>query len=263
VKLLLALDVGNTQITVGIYEGEVLRHTGRLHSDRKHTSEEWGVQLTQALGLWGISKERLGGIIVASVVPPIDAPLRDACRDYLKRTPLFVTSSIRLGIKNRYKNPDEVGADRLVNAVAIHRQLKKAAIVVDFGTATTFDCVGANGDYMGGVIAPGLEMAQEALASKTAKLPRIVFEVPRFALGKTTKESLQSGLFWGYIGLVEGILLRLVKEMKSSGTPVPMIVATGGLSTVIGPRLTPPAKVMPHLTLDGLRILWMLNKGAV
>jgi type III pantothenate kinase len=182
--------------------------------------------------------------------------LHEACVTYLRRQPLEVTSQTKLGIINRYKKPEEVGADRLVNAVAVHSLYKTPVIVVDFGTATTFDCVSSKGDYLGGAICPGLEIAAEGLATRTAKLPRVTFETaPPRALGKTTKESLQSGLFWGYIGLVEGLMQRLAKEMGGQ----PRRVATGGLSSLIGPHLKPPIKIIPELTLQGLQQIWQLN----
>ena len=178
-------------------------------------------------------------------------------RTYLRQTPLMVGPKTNLGIKNLYKNPEEVGADRLVNAVAVRALYRKAAIVVDFGTATTFDCVSAQGEYLGGAICPGMELAGEWLATHTAKLPRVTFiSAPSKAIGKTTKESLQSGLFWGYIGLVSGLLQRLTIEMKGR----PVVIATGGLSTVIGPYLKPVPRILPNLTLEGLRLIWERNK---
>ncbi len=255
--MLLVVDVGNTQITLGAYDGKRLAYSWRLRTDRHATRDELGVQLTQLFTSASLSAVDFDGICIASVVPPIDRALRQACESYLRQKPMFVGPGIKLGIHNRYKKPEEVGADRLVNAVAIHSLLKKTAIVVDFGTATTFDCVSAKGDYLGGVIAPGLEIAHESLSTRTAKLPRVPFEIPTTALGRTTKESLQSGLFWGYIGLIEGVLVRLKKEMKGA----PLIVATGGLSTVIGPYLRPKARIMPELTLEGLRLLWERNQA--
>jgi len=202
--------------------------------------------------------EKLEGIMIASVVPPLDAALRRACQTSLHQDPLFVTPRLPMGIVNRYKHPAEVGADRLVNAVAVRALTRKPAIVVDFGTATTLDCISAQGEYLGGAICPGVEMAGDALAERTARLPRVRFqEAPKHALGRTTKESLQSGLFWGYIGLVEGLLTRLKKEMAGS----PVLVVTGGLATTIGPHLSGVYRIAPDLTLEGLRILWEHNKG--
>jgi len=248
----LAIDVGNTQITIGAFEKQKLTHTFRLQTQSHATADELGIQIHALLRYAPLGYNEILGIIIASVVPQIDSALELACTQYLKKKPLFVTAQTRLGIINRYKNPQEVGADRLVNAVAVGELLGGPAIVVDFGTATTFDCVGARGEYLGGVISPGLELAHDALTARAAKLPKIPFGVPQRALGTTTKESLQSGLFFGYIALVEGLLQRLIKEMPGR----PKIVATGGLASIIGPRIRPSVLVMPALTLDGLRIIW-------
>jgi len=247
--MLLVIDVGNTNLTLGIYEGARLLKTWRLPTNKQTTADELGLKLK------GLVASPLSGICISSVVPPLDEILREACQGYLKQNPLFVTSSTRLGIKNRYKRPEEVGADRLVNAVAIHALYRKAAIGVDFGTATTFDCVSAKGDYLGGVIAPGLEIAMDVLAERTSKLPKVTFQIPSTVMGKTTKQSLQSGLYWGYIALVEGLLTRLKSELKMK----PLIIATGGLSTVIGPHLKGGCHIEPDLTLHGLRLIWELN----
>jgi type III pantothenate kinase len=253
---LLTIDVGNTQITVGAFHGDQLTHTWRLNTHPLPTADELGIRLHNLLRYAPLGYNEIAGIMIASVVPGLDPLLKQACVHYLKHTPQFVSPVTRLGIRNRYKNPGEVGADRLVNAVAVHARLRGAAIVVDFGTATTFDCVSARGDYLGGVIAPGLEIANETLASRTAKLPKVAFAVPKTVMGGTTQESLQSGLFFGYLALVEGILQRLSKEMGGR----PKVVVTGGLSPVIGPRLKPAPLIIPELTLDGLRLIWERNR---
>jgi type III pantothenate kinase len=253
---LLAIDVGNTQITVGAFQQEKLIHTWRLHTNAHATADELGILLHGLLRYAPLGFNEILGIVIASVVPALDNALELACTRYLKHRPLFVDSTTSLGIKNLYKNPQEVGADRLVNAVAVHELIGGPAIVVDFGTATTFDCVSARGEYLGGVISPGLELAHDALTARAARLPKIPFDIPDKVLGRTTKESLQSGLFFGYIALVEGMLQRLIKEMGGK----PKLIATGGLSPVIGPRLKPAARIMPSLTLEGLRIIWQKNK---
>jgi type III pantothenate kinase len=251
--MLLAIDVGNTHITVGIFRGKILSHTWRLNTNRHYTSDELGVHFIILLATNILDASKLTGVCIASVVPSLDEPLRMMSRSYLRQTSLLVGPKTNLGIKNLYKNPDEVGADRLVNAVAVHALYRKATIVVDFGTATTLDCVSAKGEYLGGAICPGMELAGEWLATHTAKLPRVIFQsAPSKAIGKTTKESLQSGLFWGYIGLVDGLLHHLTIEMRAK----PMVIATGGLSTVIGPYLKPIPRILPNLTLDGLRLIW-------
>jgi type III pantothenate kinase len=256
--MLLAIDVGNTHITVGVFRGKALVHTWRLNTNRHYTSDELGVHFLSLLATKNLDASRLTGVCIASVVPSLDEPLRIMSRSYLRQTPLIVGPKTNLGIKNLYKNPEEVGADRLVNAVAVYALYRKASIVVDFGTATTLDCVSARGEYLGGAICPGMELAGEWLATHTAKLPRVTFQsAPSKAIGKTTKESLQSGLFWGYIGLVGGLLQHLTTEMRTR----PMIVATGGLSTVIGPYLKPVPRILPNLTLDGLRLIWERNNS--
>jgi len=255
--MLLTIDVGNTHITVGLFQAKELKHTWRLNTHRHYTSDELGIQFLNLLATKNMDVSLLGGVCIASVVPSLDEPFRAMSRTYLRQTPLVVGPGTDLGIRNLYKNPEEVGADRLVNAVAVHALYRKPVIVVDFGTATTFDCVSAKGDYLGGAICPGLELAGEWLATHTAKLPRVAFQtVPARAIGKTTKESLQSGLFWGYIALVEGLLQRLTREMKTS----PVVVITGGLSSLIGPHIKAVTRIAPDLTLEGLRLIWDLNK---
>jgi type III pantothenate kinase len=256
-SLLLAIDVGNTHVTVGVFQGASLLRTWRLHSNHQATSDELGLQLLGLLKHAARQSDQVDGICLASVVPTLDVPLVEACKTYLHQTPVVVNAGATLGIKNLYKRPEEVGADRLVNAVAAHHFLRGPAIVVDFGTATTFDCISARGDYLGGAICPGMELAGEWLATHTAKLPRVIFHAaPRFALGRTTKESLQSGLFWGYIGLVEGLLQRLTRDMGGK----PKVAVTGGLSPVVGPHLRSPVKILPNLTLEGLRLIWEKNR---
>ena len=255
-KMLLAIDVGNTHITVGAFQGKKLAHTWRLNTNRHYTSDELGIHFLNLLAALPLEPKALTGVCIASVVPSLDEPLQVMSRSYLRQTAVMVGPQMKLGIKNLYKNPEEVGADRLVNAVAVHTLYRKAAIVVDFGTATTLDCVSAKGEYLGGAICPGMELAGEWLATHTSKLPRVIFKsVPSKAIGKTTKESLQSGLFLGYIALVDGLLDRLAQEMRIR----PLVVVTGGLASLIGPHLKTVARIAPDLTLEGLRIIWERN----
>jgi type III pantothenate kinase len=256
-KLLLAVDAGNTHITIGVYGGKKLLRTWRLHTNRHATADELGLLFLGLLRHTIREKDQIKGVVIASVVPALDEPLRHAAIHYLRIAPVIVGSGARLSVKNLYQHPEEVGADRLADAVAAFHIFKTATIVVDFGTATTFNCVTAQGEYLGGAICPGLELASEWLATHAAKIPRVAFpEAPRRALGRTTKESLQSGMFWGYIGLVEGLLQRLIKEMKTN----PKVIATGGLSTVIGPHIPGVTRILPNLTLDGLRLIWERNQ---
>jgi type III pantothenate kinase len=201
--------------------------------------------------------DQVKGAVIASVVPPLDQAVYKAVTNYLHVEPVVVGPQTKLGIKNLYNRPEDVGTDRLADAVAVYQLFKSAAIVVDFGTATTFNCISAKGEYLGGAICPGIELASEWLATHTAKIPRVAFAASSTrALGRTTKESLQSGLFWGYIGLVEGLLQRLTKEMGKR----PKIVATGGLAAAIGPHLKSVDRILPHLTLEGLRLIWERNR---
>jgi type III pantothenate kinase len=255
--MLLAIDVGNTHITVGLFRDKTLKHTWRLNTHRHYTADELGIHFLNLLATKNLDASSLMGVCIASVVPSLDHPLKSMCRTYLRQTPLFVGPAAKLKIKNLYKNPEEVGADRLVDAEAVYSLYRKAAIVVDFGTATTFDCISAKGEYLGGAICAGLEGAGEWLATHTAKLPRVAFETaPSRAIGKTTKESLQSGLFWGYIALVEGLLQRLTREMRGK----PIVVITGGLASLIGPHIHGVSRIEPNLTLDGLRLIWEKNR---
>jgi type III pantothenate kinase len=256
--LLLAVDVGNTHITIGVFKGSSLIRTWRLHTNAQATADELGLIFVGLLKQTTRQNDLVQGVCLASVVPALDVALAQACQTYLDQSPLVVGDpKTRLGIRNGYQKPEEVGADRLVNAVAVHSLYKAAAIVVDFGTATTFDCVSRQGVYLGGVICPGLEMAGDALASRTAKLPKVAFhQAPKRALGRTTKESLQSGLFWGYIGLVEGLLKRLKQEMQKN----PLVIVTGGLAPLIGPHVKGVQHIAPDLTLHGLYLVWELNK---
>jgi type III pantothenate kinase len=254
--MLLGIDVGNTQTVVGVFKDGRLRDHWRISTERERTADEIALALGGFLAFVGWSLDMIDGIIVSSVVPEMTRALTHMAHDILNLEPLVVDSTTDTGIPILYEDPRQVGADRLVNAVAVDELWGGPAIVVDFGTATTFDCISKKGEYLGGVIAPGLEIANEALAARTAKLPRVNFEVPKKVLGTTTKESLQSGLYFGYIALVEGVLTRLSREMRGS----PKVIATGGLSSVIGPKIKSMNHIRPALTLEGLQILWERNR---
>jgi type III pantothenate kinase len=258
--VLLTLDIGNTNITAGLFTGKETspRFVWRMATHRRVTSDEAGMRLLEFLRHYGLSPGDIRGVAVASVVPPLDDVFRAAVRRYFGSDPLLVGPSTPCGVRNLYANPLEVGADRLVNAAAARARIKGPCIVVDFGTATTFDCVGPRGDYRGGVIAPGPLMAAEALAQRTAKLPHLAtFQKPPSPLGRTTLESLQSGLFYGYVGLTREIVNRLAEVM---GKRV-RVIATGGVADRVAPWVPAIEAVHPHLTLEGLRIVWQINRG--
>ncbi len=262
--MLLAIDIGNTQIHLGVFHMKDTRISKDLHkswriSTRKEiSSDELGIKIMNLFDYADIEPLHTKGIIVASVVPPLDAILTEVCEKYFQLDPLFVGPGIKTGINILYENPKEVGADRIVNAVAAHEHVKKTCIVVDFGTATTFDCISSQGEYMGGVIAPGPEMAAQALFSRTSKLPLLdTFDAPQSALGKTTLDSLKSGFFYGYKGLIQEILSSLKKEMQGD----PVILATGGLAKIWASSIKDIKQIYPNLTLEGLRTLWYINKA--
>ena len=265
--MLLVLDVGNTNTVLGLYERsaaspagkyDVLRAHWRVTTVRNQTVDEYGVLFRNFFVMENIETKTVRGIIISSVVPPLDSTLRQVCEKYFRTTPLFVEPGIKTGMPVRYENPAEVGADRIVNGVAAFEKYGGPCIVVDFGTATTFDVVSAKGEYLGGVIAPGIGISAEALFQRTARLQRVDIRKPEQVIGTTTIGSMQSGLFYGYLGLVDGILERLVGELGTS----PKIVATGGLAPLFGASSKYITAVDDLLTLEGLRIIYERNLQA-
>jgi type III pantothenate kinase len=254
--LFAALDVGNTNIVVGVFRGEELVASWRLATVHQQTADELTLKLAGLFQRDGLERKHVKAAALASVVPPLTETVCDATRLYFGVSPLLVRPGVRTGMRLLYDHPDEVGADRIVNSVAAHARVGGAAVVVDFGTATTFDCVSKEGDYMGGVIAPGLGISAEALFRSAARLPRVEIAPPPKVIGKSTVAAMQSGLYHGYTGLVDGILERLCAEMPDR----PRVLATGGLSELIarGSRLI--QETVPHLTLDGLRLLYERNR---
>lgn len=240
---LLALDVGNTNLVWGLYSGRRLLRHGRAETNRAASLSWLRMQVRQT---------PVSHSIVASVVPAFDKPLLKNCQRLFGITPLRVSARLPLPIRVRYKRPKEVGADRLVNAVAAYHRYRRAAIVVDFGTATTFDYVTPKGEYWGGVIAPGIRVSHEALVSHAAKLHRVSFQKQRRIIGRTTVESLQSGIYFGYASLVDGVVERIKKEVKTR----PRVIATGGLAPLIASASKTIEAVDPLLTLKGLRLIW-------
>lgn len=258
--MLLAVDVGNSHTTVGVFEGETLRCELRLATHRDWTRDELAVGLRQALGLAGLGFETLDQAIVACVVPPVLAPLTEALLRYVGVEPLVVGPGIRTGMPIRYDQPQDVGADRIVTAVAAHQRHRggdgeHGLIVVDFGTATTFDVVSPKPEYLGGVIAPGIGIASDALFERAAKLPRVDISRPDRVVGRNTVGAIQSGLVYGYIGLVEGLIQRIREEVAWPCR----VVATGGFATLVARESSAIDVVDDALVLEGLRLIHARN----
>jgi len=253
--MLLVVDVGNTQTHFGAFDDAELREHWRYATVRESTADELGAKLANLLALRGLSFDDLRGSIVSSTVPQLGTEWRHVGERYLGHTTLVVGPGIRSGMPIRYENPREIGADRLVNAVAAYDKVGAACVVVDFGTAITFDPVSAEGEYLGGVIAPGVEISMEALTERAAALPKIDLVPPRSVIGKTTVDAIRSGVVYGYAGLVDGILRRLRDELGAETTTI----ATGGLAEAIVPYTDEIDEVDDLLTLRGLRLLHERN----
>ena len=253
--LLLAIDVGNTNTVLGVFAGRELKAHWRLSTRRDGTADELGMLLRALFDASGVPLADVATIIVASVVPPLDGAVEALCRQTFGRPPLWVGPGIRTGLPVLYDSPADVGADRIVNAVATYEQHGGPCIVVDFGTATTLDAISAKGEYLGGAIAPGIGISAEALFQRAAKLPRVDVAKPKAVIGRNTVNSIQSGLFYGYLGLVREIVHRMKAEL---GGEV-VVVATGGLSHLILAEAEFVDHVDPLLTLTGLRILYERN----
>jgi len=257
--MLLAIDVGNTNTVLGLFRGEALVQHWRLTTDPKRTSDEYGVLGLALFREAGLSPSAVEAVIIASVVPPLQLALTGLSRRYFDREPLFVGPGMRTGMPILYDNPREVGADRIVNAVAAYERYRTSVIVIDFGTATTLDCVSSRGEYLGGAIAPGIGISVEALFQRASKLPPIEIARPERVIGRNTVASMQSGIVFGYLSLCEGLATRMIAELVEGGGPRPKIIATGGLAALLAGESTMIDAVDELLTLEGLRLIHARN----
>ncbi len=254
--MLLAIDIGNTNVTLGLYRGQELAAAWRLATVHERMPDEYGLQLLGLLSHAGCPAAEVSGIALASVVPPLTATFLQSCQKYLGQTPLVVDAGVKTGVRIRYEDPKAVGADRIVDAAAVQHLHGGPACIVDFGTGTTFDAISEEGDYLGGAIAPGIGIAAEALFQRTAKLPRIEIARPPSVIGRNTVHAMQSGLLFGYVGLVEG----MVKRFRAELGPQMKVIGTGGLLDLIAAETNVIEILAPWLTLDGLRLIWDMNR---
>jgi type III pantothenate kinase len=259
VVMLLAIDVGNTNIVLGVFQGERLTRSWRLATYRDRTADEMGVLIGSLLERHRLEAAQIQGIVMSSVVPPLTGTMREMCERYFGRQALAVDPA-DAGMPVLYDSPGDVGADRVVNGVAAFdlygRSRGSALIVVDFGTATTFDAISAAGEYVGGVICPGVEISADALFQRAARLPRVDVRKPPNVIGRTTVTSMQSGLYFGYVAMVDGIVRRMRTELDREGAPPTACVATGGMATLVAGETSVIDAVNPDLTLIGLRLIW-------
>ena len=256
--MLLVMDVGNTNTVLGVYKGEELVHHWRTASRWERTVDELGVVVRQLFVLAQLRPEEIDGMVIGCVVPPLSPALDGMAHKYFGLDPLFIEPGVKTGMPVLSENPSEVGADRIANGVAAYARHGGPVLVVDFGTATTIDAISARGEYLGGVIAPGVQISAEALFRRAARLPRVEIRRPERVIGRNTVQSMQAGLYFGYLGLIEGLLARMKQELD----PDAKVVATGGLATVFAREFDGFDTVDPFLTLEGLRLIHQRNRGA-
>jgi len=261
--MLLAIDVGNTNVTIGVFDGERLAHSWRLAALRERTADELGIYLTHLFEQARLPIDTVTGIVIASVVPPLTRPMEEMCERYFSHKPLVVDAA-NAGMPVRYSPATDVGADRLVDAVAAWEKFGRASgvplIVVDFGTATTFNAISSKGEYLGGVICPGINISAEALFQRAARLPRVEVRKPPAVIGQNTVNAMQAGLFFGYVDMVDGLVRRIRAELEDGAQAI--AIATGGLADIIAGESASIQRVDANLTLDGLRLIWQRRATA-
>jgi type III pantothenate kinase len=257
VNMLLALDIGNTAITIGVFDGEKIRARWSIATDVENLVDEYAILLLSLLQTEDLRATDIDEAVLGSVVPSLTPVFQEVCRRYFKVVPLVVDPGVRTGIRILYDSPRDVGADRVIDAVAAIKLYGPPLIIVDFGTATVFDAISREGDYVGGAIAPGIGISLEALFERTAKLPRIELERPKHAIGKTTVNAMQSGVIFGYVGLIEGIIARMKKELDGDAK----VIATGGYAPLIARETKVIQEVNVDLTLVGLRLIQEANRA--
>jgi len=255
--MLLVIDIGNTNTSLGVYDGDKLVAHWRLTTARARTVDEWGVHARNLFALAGQDCKSIDAIAIASVVPPLNFTLKQMAERYFDLTPLFIDDTVDTGLTILYEPPSDVGADRIVDAVAAIHKHGAPCIVVDFGTATTFDAINSRGEYLGGVITPGISISSDALFQRAAKLPRVEIKRPENVIGSTTVEAMQSGLYHGYAGLVDGILRKMIDELGGA----PKVIATGGLAPLIAKGSQFIQEVDETLTLEGMRLVYERQKA--
>jgi len=257
--MLLVIDVGNSNVVAGVYDGDELIINWRFTTDRTKTADEFGILLRSMFEYSGVPMNEVRGIIIASVVPPVQVPLVHMCERYFGLKPMVVGQGLKIGLQLRYENPREIGADRIVNAVAAYHLFKARntpMIIVDFGTATTFCALLPDGQYLGGAISPGIGISSEALFSRTSKLPRIELQIPKKVINTNTVSAMQAGIMYGYVGLMDGIIMRMRKELGGKA----LVIATGGFARTMAEASSLIDEVEPYLTLEGLRIIYEKNR---
>jgi type III pantothenate kinase len=254
--MLLAIDIGNTNVVLGVFDEDKLTENWRVGTNSKITPDEYAMIFKDLFGFAGIEFKQITGVIISTVVPPLLPVMIEMSRKYFRIEPMVVTHEIKTGITIKYDNPKEIGADRIVNAAAGYKIYGGPIIIVDFGTATTFCAVTKSGEYLGGAITPGVKISAEALFQRASKLPRVELTKPSKVIGADTISAMQSGIIYGYAGLVDGIVERMKKELS----PDAIVVATGGLAELIAPETKTIQELKPHLTLEGLRFLYAINR---